>query len=326
MNLNLIHRSLKGTSLQKGLFTPATVHDKAGLQIRTLFSGRSKPLGLAITPHGVGLTKTSFTTRSPTCIHVPAALCNTVGIQTRTVFAQRFTKNEKRQRLAMRRKAAAKTKRNDRVWRIRTGDEVFVEGKMFADPDDKFSRGAKGVVQLVDRIKATAFVTGVGVKEVEKRSSQTGQNFVKHVNTPVPYDSLYLLDPVDGQPCGSKFVRNEDGRIVRISTRSGEEIPFFEREPTPHSTFECDTLPESVLEVTLSEREIAVVGEYDENRQNLFPEREKQRRLIKKLKRVQRIARKKAQKVENLKLHKIHSNNKKKTAKKPPKKKFYHIR
>eukprot|EP00510_Aplanochytrium_minuta_P001685 CAMPEP_0184028218 /NCGR_PEP_ID=MMETSP0954-20121128/14684_1 /TAXON_ID=627963 /ORGANISM="Aplanochytrium sp, Strain PBS07" /LENGTH=304 /DNA_ID=CAMNT_0026312969 /DNA_START=79 /DNA_END=993 /DNA_ORIENTATION=+ len=248
--------------------------------------------------------------------HQIGCVSSLLQLQTRTVFAQKFRRNEKRQRLALKRKKAAKDKRNQRVWRIRAGDEVFVEGKEYADPEDRFGRGAKGIVQLVDRMKEIAYVKGVNEQDVEKFNSQTGQRYSQRVNLPVPYSSLYLLDPVDGQPTGSKYVILEDGRSARISNRTGEEIPFYQKSPTPHKTHLFDTEPNDVLAITLTDAEIDIVGEYDEMNQNLFQKRERQRREARKMEQKRRLLFKKMRKTENLRRHKIHNDHKKKSRKK----------
>lgn len=64
-----------------------------------------------------------------------------------------------------------------------------------------------------------------------------------------------------------------DGRSARISNRTGEEIPFYQKSPTPHKTHLFDTEPNDVLAITLTDAEIDIVGEYDEMNQNLFQKR-----------------------------------------------------
>lgn len=127
-----------------------------------------------------------------------------------------------------------------RTWRIVQGDRVFVAG---------FSQFGK--VLKIDKLESNAVVEDVNKQEVEEMDKFTLRQFKVVKEMPVSYDSLYLVDPRDGQPCGSRFRWNPDQSAwERYSKRSGEVIPWPDVEDVDYQTYDSDTDPLRVLEVT----------------------------------------------------------------------------
>ena len=99
---------------------------------------------------------------------------------------------------------------------IKKGDNVYV-----LSGDD---RGKQGRVLSVDRQKLRAIVEGVNfVTKATKPSAQHPQGGLVKKEAPVHISNLALLDPKSGKPTRVGY-RIEDGKKVRYSKKSGEEI------------------------------------------------------------------------------------------------------
>ncbi|MBP2690238.1 MAG: 50S ribosomal protein L24 [Muribaculaceae bacterium] len=99
---------------------------------------------------------------------------------------------------------------------IKKGDNVYV-----LSGDD---RGKQGRVLSVDRQKLRAIVEGVNfVTKATKPSAQHPQGGLVKKEAPVHISNLALLDPKSGKPTRVGY-RTEDGKKVRYSKKSGEEI------------------------------------------------------------------------------------------------------
>ena len=99
---------------------------------------------------------------------------------------------------------------------IKKGDNVYV-----LSGDD---RGKQGRVLSVDRQKLRAIVEGVNfVTKATKPSAQHPQGGLVKKEAPVHISTLALLDPKSGKPTRVGY-RTEDGKKVRYSKKSGEEI------------------------------------------------------------------------------------------------------
>lgn len=146
----------------------------------------------------------------------------------------------------------AKRERQARTWRVVRGDRVFVYGKEVAD--ETGGVGKEGIVARIDRLRELAFVTGVNEQQTSRVDPDTGEKTTGTKVVPVHYDSLRLVDPKDGQPTKSRMRFDEDGYKYRESVRTGEQIPWPEPKPAVHETYERDTLPEDVMEVTYQGR------------------------------------------------------------------------
>ena len=99
---------------------------------------------------------------------------------------------------------------------IKKGENVYV-----LSGDD---RGKQGRVLSVDRQKLRAIVEGVNfVTKATKPSAQHPQGGLVKKEAPVHISNLALLDPKSGKPTRVGY-RTEDGKKVRYSKKSGEEI------------------------------------------------------------------------------------------------------
>ena len=99
---------------------------------------------------------------------------------------------------------------------IKKGDNVYV-----LSGDD---RGKQGRVLSVDRQKLRAIVEGVNfVTKATKPTAQHPQGGLVKKEAPVHISNLALLDPKSGKPTRVGY-RTEDGKKVRYSKKSGEEI------------------------------------------------------------------------------------------------------
>lgn len=100
---------------------------------------------------------------------------------------------------------------------IKKGDTVVV-----ITGNDK---GQKGRVLEVIRKTNRAIVEGVNmIKKHTKPNAETPQGGIIEKEAPVHISNLMLVDPKSGE--GTRIGRklNDDGKLVRISKKSGEEI------------------------------------------------------------------------------------------------------
>jgi len=64
-------------------------------------------------------------------------------------------------------------------------------------------------------------------KVVEQRPEQVGMfDGLLEQEEPLHYSNVALVDPEDGKACRVKFVYNQAGKRVRVSTRSNRILPF----------------------------------------------------------------------------------------------------
>lgn len=99
---------------------------------------------------------------------------------------------------------------------IKKGDTVYV-----LSGED---RGKQGRVLSVDRKKMRAIVEGVKfVTKATKPSAKHPQGGLVKMEAPVHISNLALIDPKSGKPTRVGY-RIEDGKKVRYSKKSGEEI------------------------------------------------------------------------------------------------------
>jgi large subunit ribosomal protein L24 len=77
----------------------------------------------------------------------------------------------------------------------------------------------------VDVQKRRAIVEGVNfVSRHTKPNAKSPQGGILKKEAPVHISNLNPLDPKSGKPTRIGRVRNEKGKLVRISKKSGEEI------------------------------------------------------------------------------------------------------
>ena len=101
--------------------------------------------------------------------------------------------------------------------KIRRGDRVVVlSGR---------SKGARGVVRTVDRKKQRITIEGVNmIKRHQRARSMQQQSQIVEREGPVHISNVMLLDPTTDEPTRVTFRRREDGAMVRVSKRSGEDV------------------------------------------------------------------------------------------------------
>lgn len=101
--------------------------------------------------------------------------------------------------------------------KIKRGDTVLViSGK---------DRGARGVVRQVLRKKDRAIVEGVNyVKRHQRARSMQQPSGIIEREAPIHLSNLMLIDPNTGEPTRVTFRRREDGTLVRVGKKSGQDI------------------------------------------------------------------------------------------------------
>lgn len=100
---------------------------------------------------------------------------------------------------------------------IKKGDTVYV----LAGED----KGQTGRVLSVDQKTGRAVVEGVNmVKKSAKPSAQNPQGGFVEKEAPIHMSNLNVVDPKTKKPTRVGYKRDENGKKVRISKKSGEEI------------------------------------------------------------------------------------------------------
>lgn len=101
--------------------------------------------------------------------------------------------------------------------KIKRGDKVVViSGK------DKGKRGTvRAVINKHDRV----LVEGVNVIKRHQRARAQGQvSQIVEKEAPLHMSNVMLIDPNSDQPTRVTFRKREDGSMVRVGKRSGEDI------------------------------------------------------------------------------------------------------
>jgi large subunit ribosomal protein L24 len=102
----------------------------------------------------------------------------------------------------------AKIKRGDRV--------VVIAGK---------DRGKRGTVRRVDAKHDRITVDGVNMIKKHQRARQQGQQSqIIEREAPLHISNVMLVDPNDDQPTRVTFRKRDDGTVVRVGKRTGEDI------------------------------------------------------------------------------------------------------
>lgn len=100
---------------------------------------------------------------------------------------------------------------------IRKGDMVVVISGDYA--------GSKGRILQVSRKTERAIVEGVNmIKKHTKPNTEHPQGGIIEKEAPVHISNLMLVDPKTGKPTRIGRKLNENGKLVRYSKKSGEEI------------------------------------------------------------------------------------------------------
>ncbi len=100
---------------------------------------------------------------------------------------------------------------------IKKGDTVFINTGEY--------KGQKGRVLEVDRDKDRVVVEGINMisKHTKPNAKNPNGGIIKK-EAPVHISNVMLLDPTSGVPTRIGRRRNEKGKLVRYSKKSGEEI------------------------------------------------------------------------------------------------------
>lgn len=100
---------------------------------------------------------------------------------------------------------------------IKKGDTVYVNAG-----EDK---GKTGRVLKVLIAKNRAVVEGINiVTKATKPNAKNPQGGLVKMEAPIHVSNLQLIDPKSGKPTRVGYKVNEEGKKVRISKKSGEEI------------------------------------------------------------------------------------------------------
>jgi large subunit ribosomal protein L24 len=100
---------------------------------------------------------------------------------------------------------------------IKKGDTVYV----LAGDD----RTKQGRVLAVQASKNRAIVEGINiVTKATKPSAQHPQGGLVKMEAPIHLSNLALIDPKSGKPTRVGFRKNDEGKTVRYSKKSGQEI------------------------------------------------------------------------------------------------------
>lgn len=85
--------------------------------------------------------------------------------------------------------------------------------------------GSKGRGLQIDRKTERAIVEGVNIiKKHTKPNTEYPQGGIIEKEAPVHISNLMLVDPKTGKPTRIGRKLNDDGKLVRYSKKSGEEI------------------------------------------------------------------------------------------------------
>lgn len=105
--------------------------------------------------------------------------------------------------------------------RIKVGDEVEV----IAGND----RGLRGTVQRVIAADNRIVVSGVNVVKKHAKSRPSGgrtptQGGIVEFEAPIDASNVMVIDPSTGEPTRVGVRRDENGKPIRYSKRSGQDI------------------------------------------------------------------------------------------------------
>lgn len=101
--------------------------------------------------------------------------------------------------------------------KIKRGDTVVViSGK---------DRGKRGEVRRMLLKHNRVVVEGVNIVKKHQRARQQGQQSeIIEREAPIHLSNVMLIDPNTNEPTRATFRRREDGSLVRVGKKSGEDI------------------------------------------------------------------------------------------------------
>ncbi|HHU99754.1 MAG TPA: 50S ribosomal protein L24 [Bacteroidales bacterium] len=87
------------------------------------------------------------------------------------------------------------------------------------------SKGQKGRVLKVDRVKSKALVEGINmVSKHTKPNAKAPQGGIVKKEGPIHISNLMVIDPATGKPTRVGRKLNDKNKLVRYAKKSGEEI------------------------------------------------------------------------------------------------------
>ena len=104
-----------------------------------------------------------------------------------------------------------------KTWKIVRGDEVQVMSGR--------DKGKQGTVMEVLRKKNAVLVENCKMVNRYERAGPNAQGMMVRRESPIHYSNVALLCPETGEPTRIAFRFTEDGRKIRVSKKSGVEIP-----------------------------------------------------------------------------------------------------
>lgn len=100
---------------------------------------------------------------------------------------------------------------------IKKGDTAFVNAGEY--------KGQKGRVLEVNRTTNRAIVEGINmISKHTKPNAQNPDGGIIKKEAPIHLSNLMLIDPSSGEPTRIGRRRNDKGKLVKYSKKSGEEI------------------------------------------------------------------------------------------------------
>jgi large subunit ribosomal protein L24 len=102
--------------------------------------------------------------------------------------------------------------------KIKKGDRVFVVAGAYKDLDTP-----REVLEVFPG-KNRAIVDQVNLVKKHMKPTQDSAGGIQEVPAPVHISNLMLVDPKSGEPTRVGRKRDEDGKLVRYSKKSGEII------------------------------------------------------------------------------------------------------
>ncbi|MDD2635415.1 MAG: 50S ribosomal protein L24 [Bacteroidales bacterium] len=100
---------------------------------------------------------------------------------------------------------------------VKKGDTVYVNAGE--------SKGKQGRVLEVNRKKDRAIVEGVNlISKHQKPNAESPQGGILKKEAAIHISNLMLVDPKTGKPTRIGRRKNVDGKLVRYSKKTGEEI------------------------------------------------------------------------------------------------------
>lgn len=104
--------------------------------------------------------------------------------------------------------------------KIKKGDQVII----IAGND----KGVRGAVLRVIPKKKQVVVEGVNMVKKHQKPQQAGrgrtQGGIIEFEAPIDVSNVMLVDPQSGEPTRVGLRRDEDGRLVRVAKKSGQEL------------------------------------------------------------------------------------------------------